>query len=265
MEDAAILSAIFSDDEEEQDDGDNFESDTIGREDTMAKTLACAETLPTKYAADEATSDLEHDLQPHEENNGCTNSMKHGERPQSNSISCSKVTVLKATRKTTHNDPETAGKENIAVDNVCEDPESSARAKRRRPKREVSYVNTADDEATADSTSKRGSKVCKKLKLAPNTDKGFNDEGTQKSKTNSTKRGKSSQKKLNRIPDGQEPKGGDCQDGSCVKAKKSISRKMLTKTEKSQIMQHVRSLNPTAIAMMAINRVIYLYQTMKFI
>ena len=37
MEDAAILSAIFSDveEEEEQDNGDNFVSDTIGKEDTM--------------------------------------------------------------------------------------------------------------------------------------------------------------------------------------------------------------------------------------
>ena len=88
MDDAAILSVIFSDveEEEEQDNGDNFVSDTIGKEDTMANSLACAETLkidlPAKYATDGATTDLKCDLQRQEEDNDCTNTTRRGKRRQ---------------------------------------------------------------------------------------------------------------------------------------------------------------------------------------
>ena len=107
--------------EEEQDNGDNFVSDTTGKEDTMANTLACAETLkidlPAKYATDGATIDLKCDLQRQEEDNDCTNTTRRGKRrQQSNSVAGKKVTVPKTTRKSAHNDLETVGKENIAVD-----------------------------------------------------------------------------------------------------------------------------------------------------
>ena len=58
---------------------------------------------------------------------------------------------------------------------------------------------------------------------------------------------------------GGEESGDDCQDSSsltCGKAKKSVSCKMLGKTEKHRIMQHVGSLNPTGVAVMAIAAVV---------
>ena len=165
MEDAAILSAIFSDvEEEEQDNGDNFVSDTIRKEDSMpmANTLVCAETsaetlkidvsamVPAKYAIDGATADLKCDLQRQEENDSTNTTRRGKRRKQSNWVAGKKVTVPKTTRKSAQNDPETVGKENIAVDSVCQDMQPRTRAKHGKPKRAVSHESTADDEATAD-------------------------------------------------------------------------------------------------------------------
>ena len=61
-----------------------------------------------------------------------------------------------------------------------------------------------------------------------------------------------------------EEKENNCQDNSnpskraktdCGKTKKATSRKMLAKTVKMRIMEHISSLNPTAIATLSISEV----------
>jgi len=269
MEDAAILSGIFSDDEEEQDNGDCFTENSDTTKDMMTKRPTCAKKLSTDYATD----DLEYDAA----GEGHSDSASHtrpGKRPQQ------KTTSRKKAKSTIPNDP--VREDNI--DDINGDLKPTTRTKRRKSKRAASSTNTADDgtagddSVTADSTtsSKRGSKKKpgsvqsrKKVKLAPNRDtdegvyKGNSDDTTSKSNTNYTKRGKSSYpKKLTKTPDGEEKgesRESDCQPDSSTlasrKAKKTVSRKMLTKTKKFKMIEHIRCLNPTAIAVMAINEV----------
>jgi len=138
---------------------------------------------------------------------------------------------------------------------------------------ETNLAGEEKDETTAEpSTStkrqrrKRSVQPRKKVKLSTNTEgdadnpENSND-ATPQSNTNSTRSGNkpNSRKKPSKTQDDKQNEDV-CQDSSALaggKAKKSVTRKMLIKTEKYQILQHVRSLNPMAIAVIAIIEVIH--------
>jgi len=164
--------------------------------------------------------------------------VKPGIKTQKTNPRTNQTISQKKVKNTTQNDP-------VCKDSVNRDLEPTTRTKRGRPKAKCN-ANAVDDTARNDETAvdsatssiecgtrKKSESVqgCKKVKLASSTD----DVVDQKT-IGSTKRGKANNKSdfpkmLTRTLDGEEKLESDHQHSSSGKAKKCVSRKMLTKTE----------------------------------
>ena len=268
MEDAAILSAIFDEEAEElnSDEANDFhepDSLTKGR---RVKSATCKKLDLSKNTM--AGEDFERGSDGNPEPMPEPMPEPTGTKP------------VKAKRAISSNIAKQATKDPVSVDEGSDDDvaqnveRSNSRGRRKRAvsRQKSQSTNTTDCPAGGESSNdvppeptgraKRGRKKGsvqprKKVKSSTSTDAGADNEGRSNAASSRSKaRGGKTKKTVTQ--DGEES-GDDCQDSSaltCGKAKKSVSRKMLGKTEKHRIMQYVGSLNPTGVAVIAIAAVV---------